>query len=608
MNALFRSFFALSLVGGVLLAGCGGQEKFASNSNGSVASTASPQDAQPMAMHVEPTSQPGKYGGSLTTATISDPKTFNYWVAGETSSTGVVGPLYESLISLNSYTLQYEDDLADLPEISKDGLTWTFKLKEGLKWSDGAPLTSDDVIFTLDMIYDAKTQGIMREGMLVDVIDPTTKKNKRVPLQYKKSDARTVEFKFPVAYAPARSMLSFPIAPRHKLYDAWKAGNINTTWGVDVDVKDLVSSGAWIITSYVPQQRIVYGRNPNFWKKDEQGRRLPYLDRRVVLIVPDLNALTIKFQAGETDVLGVQPSDYALIKAGEAKGNYKVYNQGPGWGFEYLCFNQNPESSVDSNKIKLFQTPKFREAVAYAVNRERIVKDLMLGLGQPQWSYESPANTQFYNPGVSKYEYNPTKSKQILAEMGLSDSNGNGILEYNGKDISFNIITNASNNQRVKLCTLLTQDMKNIGLKATFSGIDFNKLVASLDAKPYNWEACVLGFTGGPEPHDGANIWFSSGPSHMWRPSQKEPATPWEKQIDALYREGARTLDPAKRKKIYADAQQIIMTQLPFVTTAVQDSLSAMRNKYGNIKPCSLGGLTWNIEEIYQADATRVNP
>ena len=587
------------------LAGCGGPEKFATNATTSDTNAAQTTVA---AGRDEPPSKPGKYGGTLTVATISDPKSFNYWVSGETSTSNIVGPLYDTLNTLNPYTLQYEAELADLPTISADGKTWTFKLKPNLKWSDGQALTADDVIFTLDMIYDVKTQGIMRESMLVDVTNPQTKKNERVPLKYRKLDAQTIEFAFPVPYAPARSMLTFPIAPRHKLYNAWKSGQINSTWGVNVNVNELVASGPWIISSYVPAQRVVYKRNPNYWKKDAQGRPLPYLDSRVVLMVKDLNALTIKFKAKETDVTSVQPPDYAIFKQGEAGGNYTVYNQGPGWGFEYLTFNQNPSAQVDAAKIKLFQQLKFRQAVAYAVNRKRIVNDLMRGLGQPQWSYESPANALFYNPDVPKYEYNPAKSKQLLSELGLKDTNGNGILEYGGKDVSFNIITNAGNNQRQDLCTFLTQDMKNIGLKATFSPIDFNKLVASLDSKPYNWEACVLGFTGGPEPNDGANIWYSSGPSHQWNPNQKTPATPWEGEVDTLYREGAQTVDEAKRKELYGQAQQIVMTQVPFVTTAVQDSLGAIRNRFGNVKPCSLGGLTWNNEEMYDLSATRDRP
>jgi len=593
--------------GSAVLSGCGGKEEFATNNN--VANTTSDAGSPTTQTPVEePASKPGKYGGTLTDVTISDPKTFNYWVAGETSSTGVVGPLYDTLIIRNSYTLKWEDGLADLPKISKDGKTWTFQLKPDLKWSDGRPLTADDVMFTLKMIYDPKTQGIMREGMLVDVVDPATKKIKRVPLQYRKIDARTIEFKFPQPYAPARDMLSFPVAPRHKLEAAYNAGRINTTWGVDTDLSELVSSGAWVLKSYVQGQRVVYGRNPHYWKKDDKGRPLPYFDKYVQLIVPDVNTMTLKFQSGESDILGVQAPDYPLIKKGESKGNYQVLDLGSGWGFSYLGFNMNPNSKVDKQKIKLFQNVKFRQAVSYAINREQMCKNLFLGFAKPLYTPETPANKIFFNANAPSYAFDPDKAKSMLDEIGVKDNNGNGMREFEGKEVKFNIITNVENNVRKSMCVAITADLKKIGVNASFTPISFNKLVANLDSAPYNWEACVLGFTGGPEPHNGANIWFSSGPSHQWWPKQKEPATPWEAEIDKLFREGAQTLDEAKRKEIYDRYQVIAAENLPFVFTVVPNQLMAVRNRFGNLKPSPSGGVLWNMDEIYDLSATRDKP
>ena len=199
----------------VLLSGCGGQEKFA-NSNTVVSDSTADKgvaDAQSGTV-VEPKSELGKYGGKMTDATISDPKTFNYWVSADNGSTGAVGGLYSSLIERNSYTLEWEAGLAELPEVSADNLTWTFHIKPNLKWSDGAPIDADDVIFTLDMLYDEKVQTNMRESLMLDAPDGKDadgkEKYKRVPLQYKKLGPLKVEFKFPVAYAPARSILNFP--------------------------------------------------------------------------------------------------------------------------------------------------------------------------------------------------------------------------------------------------------------------------------------------------------------------------------------------------------------------------------------------------------------
>ncbi|RYZ84182.1 MAG: hypothetical protein EOP06_18530, partial [Proteobacteria bacterium] len=370
MNALFRSFFAIFLLGGALLAGCGGQEKFA-NSNVTVSDTSRTDTGLSDATKenvVEPPSKIGKYGGKLTIATAGEPKTFNLWVSADASSSDAIGPLYSALIERNPYTLQWRAALAELPKVSADGLTWTFTLKPNLKWSDGIPITADDVIFTLDVIYDEKVQTNMREGMKVDV--PDGKGGfKRVPLKYRKVDDRTVEFKFPVRYAPARDMLSLAVAPKHKLEAAWKKGQpsntaFNPVWGVDVNVKDLVASGPWVLTSYVPGQRLVYARNPYYWKKNEKGGSLPYLEQRVTLIVPDFNTTTLKFLSGETDSLSVQQSDYKLVKDGEKKGNFTVRNLGPTFSTSYFGFNLNMKSKpalANPELFKLFNDTRFRQ-------------------------------------------------------------------------------------------------------------------------------------------------------------------------------------------------------------------------------------------------------
>ncbi len=348
-------------------------------------------------------------------------------------------------------------------------------------------------------------------------------------------------------------MLSFPIAPRHKLEAAYRAGQpqktrLNETWGVNTPIGELVGSGAWLIESYKPEERIVYKRNPNYWQKDPQGRPLPYLERRVTLIVPDINTTTLKFRARETDVLSVQPTDYPQIKRDEKQGNYAVQNLGSGWGFSYLGFNMNPEAKVAPWKIKLFSDVRFRRAVSHSIDRERMAKDLFRGLAKPLYTPVSPANIPFFNPKAPSYPYDLEKARALLQEIGLKDSDGNGLLEYEGKEVKFNIITNVENNLRKAQATIISNDLKKVGLNASFTPIQFNKIITLLNNKPYQWEAIVLGFTGGPEPHGGSNIWRSTGLSHQWRPKQKTPATPWEAEIDELFRKGAQELTRSSAK------------------------------------------------------------
>ena len=623
---MIRPLYLLSILPVLALAGCGGQEKFA-NSNAALSDTSRMSeglaDAQSGEVK-EPESKPGKYGGALTNAVSGDPKTFNLWVSADASSSDAVGQLFSALIERNSYTLEWEPGLAELPEVSPDGLTWTFTIKPGLKWSDGQPLTADDVIFTLDVIFDDKVQTNMREGMKVDV--PDGKGGfKREPIKYAKVGANKVEFKFPVPYAPARDILSLPVAPKHALYAAWKQGQpsktaFNPKWGIDSDVTKIVGSGPYIFQSYVPGQRMVYKRNPYYWKKAEDGAQLPYLDRLITVIVPDLNTTTLKFLSGETNVLTVPQNDYKTVKAKEKANNFTVYNLGPTTSTTFLSFNMNMRSKpakANPELFQLFNDTKFRQAVSHAIDRDRIVRNIYDGLARPGYGPESPANKLFYTADIPKFEYNIDKAKQMLKDLGLKDSNGDGILELpNGKPVSFNIITNVENKLRVGTATIITTDLKKIGLNASFTPISFSTLISRVDNKPepgkayppFDWQAMILGLTAGVEPNNGVNVWNSGGNLHQWEPYQAKPVRPWEAKIDTLFREGAQQMDPVKRKAVYADYQKIVGEQQPYIYTVVPDAIVALDNKYGNIKPSPVGGVTWNIEEIFDQSATRAKP
>ena len=518
----------------------------------------------------EPPSEPGKYGGRIIDSSISDPKTFNVIVANETSSTEPLSLMYEGLITRNEYTLKFEERLAERHTMSEDGLTHTYTLREGLKWSDGQPITADDVIFTLDVIFDPRTESSYPDVMKVDV-DMPDGSTQRVPFKYRKIDARSVEFVLPTKWAPWENSFSFPILPRHKLEAPFRAGKFNSTWGVNTSPAEFVGSGAFLISEYVPRQRIVFKRNPNYFKKSDDGtQQLPYLDQWFTLTVPDQNTDTLKFRNGDTDILTtIKHSDYPGLKRGEQQGNYTVINRGPGWGFNFLSFNLNPDSAADQHLIRLFQDVRFRRAASHAIDRSRMVEDIFQGMAQPSYSPVSPANKLFYNPNVPRFEYDLDKARALLAEIGLKDSNGNGILEYNGKDVRFNILTNTENEQRKAMATIISEDLRKVGLGAQFTPITFNDLVRRMDSPPYDWEA----------------------------------------EIDKIFKEGAREMDPVKRKAIYDRWQVIAAEQQPFIYLITAEGLSAVRNRFGNIKPSSLTlPFKWNAEEIFDRSATRLTP
>ena len=242
---------------------------------------------------------------------------------------------------------------------------------------------------------------------------------------------------------------------------------------------------------------------------------MPYLDEQVTLIVPDLNTTTLKFKAGETDVLGVKQDDYKALKAEEERGGYKVLNLGPTTTTNFLSFNLNMQSKpakANPELFKLFNDTRFRQAVSHAIDREKIVRNVFEGLAQPGYGPETPANKLFFTPDIPRFEYNLDVARQKLKDAGLKDTNGDGILELpGGKPVRFNIITNVENDLRKSIATIITSDLKKIGLDVSFSPIAFNTLLARVDNKPedgkpyppFDWQAMILGFTGGIEPNDG---------------------------------------------------------------------------------------------------------
>ncbi|MBU4141012.1 MAG: ABC transporter substrate-binding protein, partial [Candidatus Omnitrophica bacterium] len=182
---------------------------------------------------------------------------------------------------------------------------------------------------------------------------------------------------------------------------------------------------------------------------------------------------------------------------------------------------------------------------------------------------------------------------------GFFDRDKDGIVEDRaGNDVEFNLFTNSGNTQRVQIANIVRKDLESIGFKVHFMQLEFNNLVIKLNST-YDWNAVILGLTGGIEPHFGNNVWQSSGHLHMWYPRQEKPATSWERRIDDIFNRAVQELNKEKRKKLYDEWQEIVAENVPFIYTVLPDSLFAVRNKFGNLYPTSYGGAFHNLEEIF---------
>ncbi|MBI2609234.1 MAG: ABC transporter substrate-binding protein [Deltaproteobacteria bacterium] len=546
--------------------------------------------------------QVGKYGGVIRMTTTSAPKSFNNFVAQETSTTAITSFLYEGLTSQDGLTGKIKPALAHSWEYSKDGLTWTFHLRKDVKWFDGKPFTADDVIFTFEkLIFNKEIPNSTRDILTIEDQEITAKK----------TDQYTVQFKLPVKFAPFLEAMGTSIYPKHSLEKYVKDNTFASALSVSTPPNEIIGTGPFMLEKYVQGQKIILKRNPLYWDKDEAGNQVPYLDGIEFTIVQNTDVELLKFQKGEVDVYGLRGQDYPILKPNEKEGNYTVYNVGPATGSGFLVLNQNPGKSKEGkpflapHKLKWFTNTNFRKALSYAIDRDSIINIVMNGLGFYQWGPMSESSGFFYNPKVTEYPFNPEKAKEILKAEGFEDRNGDGVLEdKEGNAVEFNLFTNTGNTVRKDICELIRKDFEDIGVKIHLTLLEFNTLIPKL-SDTFDWDAIVIALTGGTEPHFGANIWNSSGSLHMWYPKQEKPATVWEKEIDELFSKGVQELDPDKRKMIYDRWQKIVSDNVPYIYTVQGARIIAFKNEFGNVHPTPIASTgQWsalhNVDKIFK--------
>ena len=545
----------------------------------------------------------------LVISELSDPKTFNYVTKQEV--TAVFGLMYEGLLRENGVTGELELAQAEDMEISEDDKRIVFTLREGLKWSDGEPFTVDDIVFTYNQLYfnPAIPSGIadnMRIGP--EGKFPTVTK----------LDERRVEFVVPEPFAPfLRYAGGLVILPQHVLADMVTNQDMDgnpqflSTWGTDTDPTEIIGNGPYRMVSYAPGQRIIFERNPYYWKGTE-AQPQPYIDRFILQIVESTDAQLLQFRSGGLDVISVSPENFALLKREEDRGGFAIYEDGPRPGTNFFAFNLNQGSRdgkplVDPVKSAWFTDPDFRRAVAYAVDRDTMINNIFQGLGELQTSPISVQSPYYLPPseGIETYPHDVETAKALLLGAGFTYTNAGELQDEDGNRVRFTLITNSGNKIRESIGAQIKRDLQQIGIQVDFQPIAFNTLVGKL-TDTLDWECFILGFSGGVEPNAGGNVWKVDGTLHTFNQSALPGQPPiegrviydWERQISDLYVRGAQELDDEKRKAIYAETQRLTQEYLPFIYLVNPLSLGAVRDQVQEVQYSALGGALWNIEEL----------
>ena len=542
----------------------------------------------------------GKFGGTFVSSTIGEgPKTFNPFNTKDNISAQMSEIMYDGLVTTNPVTGETIPKLAK--SFSVNGKEYLVNLRHGLKWSDGKPITADDVVFTWqNIIFDGFGNTSTRDSVMIDGKLPTVEK----------IDDYTVKFVTPEPFAPFLRMLSSPIAPKHIFQPAVNRGReyFEGFLSTNTNPKEFVTSGAFRLKEYVPAQRVVFERNPNYYEINKDGKKLPYLDKLVYLIVGDINNQVLKFEGGELDEISLQGANVARFKEMEKHSDFSVFNIGPDTGTMYLSMNMNNRKDekgkyyVEPKKQVWFQDKNFRQAVDYALDRKNMVFNIANGLGYPLFTPET-LNSIFLNKNLKPYDKNIEKSKELLKKSGFTWDKAGHLIDRFGNHVEFDLYTNAGNTEREAIGVMVKQDLEDLGMKVNFKPIEFNSLVNKLMAS-LDWDMVIMGFTGSPlEPNGGKNVWLSDGTLHIFNQrlerDANSPRYAFEKRIDYLYTQGALATKFEDRKKYYDEYQAIVYDEKPLIYIYSPIRIVALRNKFKNIYPTSLGGVTHNIEEVF---------
>lgn len=471
--------------------------------------------------------------------------------------------------------------LAERWEWSEDGKTCTFHLRGDVRWHDGAPLSAADVTFTFAAIFDERVPNSARFTLMVD----------GEPIAAEALDDHTVRFLLPKPFAPFLSAVaSVEILPEHVLGAALAEGTFAQAWGIDTPPAELIGTGPYRLQRYEAAQYLEYVRNHDYWQRDAAGEPLPYLERRVTLIVPEQNAVSLRFLAGQTHYYSPRPEEIADLEDRSQELGIRVDQVGIDAGSLFVSFNRNPRRYPEGDpRLAWFTDRRFLVALAHAIDKQGMIDTIFYGFGEPAVAYISPANPIFHNPDLEDYAYDLDLAARLLDEAGYADRDGDGWREDpHGNRLEFGLVTNSGNLLRERMCSILLDDWTRLGLKVNYRPQTFQSLVERLSVT-FDWDVVLMGFTGSIEPNNGANLLRSSGNLHLWNPGQETPATPWEAEIDRLLDAGASSLDVEKRRAAYFEIQAILHRELPLIETVRQKVAVAYSDALENFRPTVWG-------------------
>jgi peptide/nickel transport system substrate-binding protein len=505
------------------------------------------------------------------------PQSLN-WFARHDSTTQLVFLLtHGRLIRVNQVTQSVEPSLAERWTRSDDGRRYTVTLRPGLRFSDGVPLTADDVVFSFKAALDP--QSALRDVLIWD----------GEPIRVEARGDAVVDVIFPRPFGPGLRVLdTVPIVPRHKLADAVARGALASAWSATADPGEIAGLGPFRLAEHRPGERLVFERNPHYDRRDEQGRPLPRLDRLVLQILPDQDTQMLSLESGDTDgsASEIRPTDYATARRLADAGRIQLLDLGVGLAPDGLWINLKPGAFASDSRAAWIQRDELRQAISLGVDRQQFTDTVFSGAATPLSGPVSPANRQWFSEAGGPRHADATLARARLASIGLVDRDGDGFVDDRGtRHARFTLLTQKGQSSLERGAAAIREQLRPIGLEVDVQALDAATLIqrflsgANYDAVYFNLSSTDS------DPAAQLDFWRSDGASHVWNLGPQHEVLAWEREIDALMAQQVAALDQQERVRLFADVQRIFAAHEPIVYFAVPRMFVAASSRLTGLTP-----------------------
>ncbi|HLH00575.1 MAG TPA: ABC transporter substrate-binding protein [Bryobacteraceae bacterium] len=499
----------------------------------------------------------------------AEPKTFDPLLVDDENSETISYLTSGVLIRLNRYTQELDPELAAKWKVLENGRRIDFELRQNVRFSDGTPFDCEDVQFTMRRLMDPALHSPAGDAF--------------------RSAPGAVETR---CTGPYSATVRFP-GPVAALASQFDHVGIMSARSAR---KEAAVLGPFMVAQYKPGQFVLLDRNPNYWKKDANGRSLPYLDSVRLEIQQNRELELLRFRRGELDMVNkLDPEMYDRLSAEMPR---TVVDAGPSLDSELIFFNQTPNAPLPEYKRRWFRSAAFRHAVSDAIHRDDLVRIVYKGHARPAVGPVSAANKFWLNMALKPPAYSLSGALEELQRDGFHRS-GDSLLDREGHKVEFSMISNAGSKVHERMLTLIQQDLAKLGIQLNVLTLDFPSLIERI-ARTFNYESVLMALTNvGLDPNDQMNIWLSSADNHQWNPNQKTPETPWEAEIDKLMLAETASQSAQQRKNYFDKVQQIVAEQAPMIFLVNPNALSAVSPNLKNVTPALLRPqIYWNVERL----------